>query len=86
VRSEAGLAGLQPPPDMGSLTPGLYLVIKHMTGMESEAMRQLAAREVTVLEAVSQKAYVPIFHGSFNSEETEDGSLVASHSESLLIG
>ncbi len=71
---------------MGSLTPGLDLVIKRMTGMESEAMKQLAAREVTVLEAVSNKYYVPIFHGSFNSQETEEGSSVACHSANLLIG
>ena len=86
MRSEADLVGLQPPPDVGSLTPGLDLVIKHMTGMESEAMRQLAAREVTVLEAVSQKKYVPIFRGSFNSQETEEGSSVACHSTTLLMG
>ena len=49
-------------------------------------MRQLAAREVTVLEAVSKKPYVPIFHGSFNSLETEEGSSVACRSANLLIG
>ncbi len=88
VRSEADLAGLQPAPDMGSLTPRLDLVIKHMTGMKCEAMRQLAACEVTVtvLEAVSEKSYVPIFHSSFNSEEAKEGSAVASHSADLLIG
>ncbi len=86
MRSEADLARLQPAPDMGSLTPGLDLIIKHMTGMECEAMRQLAAREVTVLEAVAEKSYVPIFHGSFDSQETEEGTGVASHSANLLIG
>ena len=80
------MAGLQPPPDMGSLTPGLDLAIKHMTGMERATMRQLAAREVKVLEAVSEKPYVPTFHGSFDSREAEEGSSVGSHSANLLIG
>lgn len=86
VRSEANLAGLQPPPDMSSLTPGLDLVIKHVTGMECEAVRQLAVREVTVLEAVSEKSYVPICHCPFHSEEAEEGSVVAFHIANLLIG
>ncbi len=86
MRSEADLARLQPPPDMGSLTPGLDLVIKHITGVEHEAIRQLAAREVTVLEAVSEKSYVPIFHGAFTSEETKEGSGVVCHSANLVIG
>jgi len=86
VRSEANLAGLQPPPDISSLTPGLDLVIKHVTGMECEAVRQLAVREVTVLEAVSEKSYVPICHCPFHSEEAEEGSVVAFHIANLLIG
>ncbi|DBA99521.1 TPA: hypothetical protein ACH3X3_012105 [Trebouxia sp. C0006] len=44
--------------------------------MECEAVRQLAVREVTVLEAVSEKSYVPICHCPFHSEEAEEGSVI----------
>ncbi|KAA6426479.1 MAG: hypothetical protein FRX49_03590 [Trebouxia sp. A1-2] len=86
VRAEADLAKLQPAPDMGSLTPGLDLVIKHISGMECEAVRQLTAREVMVLKAVSDKPYVPNFYGSFASEAAEEGGRVVAHSANLLIG
>lgn len=86
MRAEADLAKLQPAPDMGSLTPGLDLVIKHISGMECEAVRQLTAREVMVLKAVSDKPYVPNFYGSFASEAAEEGGRVVAHSANLLIG
>ena len=86
MRSAADLAQLQPHSYLGPLQPGQQVAIKVVQGIDREALRDLAAHEEEVLKSVDGEPYVPKFHGSFRSEEVEEGSEVVVPCANLILG
>ena len=86
VRPQSEVDQLQPPPAMGSLTPGHSLVIKRLFNLDGRSKRQRAETEETVLKSLAGRDFAPEIHGSFISQEPEEGSGVLRPSANLIIG